>query len=471
MGSWDALLTTLDSKLSEAGDAPVVSRWCPQLPTPPQKLFVSLNAPEALYGGAAGGGKSSALLMDALRHVDVPGYSAILFRRTLTDLSLPEGLMDRAGTWLRPTAARWHGDNKSWSFPSGARLVFGYLDAPYDHERYQGAAFQYVGFDELTQIRPSSYEYLFSRNRKLTDSDITLKMRAASNPGGRYHSYVYNRFVGPSADKSKVVFVPAKLTDNPHINQAEYVERLKRMDDITRAQLLDGLWVTDTNGRIYPITDAMIVDDCPYEPSEMQHVLGVDLGTREDKPTTSYCIVSWYKHDDVAYVTYGVKSAGDTPYTIADEIKELEETFTAGGFVKVVMDAGGLGKGYIDVAQQRHKMRHIEPAEKNDKLGYRKLLRGAMERGEVKFLRPSTRPLVDELENLHWDDTGTKEAKGSDNHCSDSFLYAWRASMSYLATEAAQTPKLGDGEAYEKLLEEQALERLERKNRKDEIWL
>jgi hypothetical protein len=90
-------------------------------------LFLLLNNEEALYGGAAGGGKSDAMLMAALQYVDVPGYNAILFRRTFQDLALPESLMDRSLQWLGGSDAKWNSSTHTWTFPSGARLAFGYL--------------------------------------------------------------------------------------------------------------------------------------------------------------------------------------------------------------------------------------------------------------------------------------------------------------------------------------------------------
>ena len=90
---------------------------------------------EAFFGGAGGPGKSDALLMAALQWVDTPGYNALLLRKSYTDLALPEALMDRAGQWLRGTGARWKTQEKAWHFPSGARLVFGYLETERDKYR------------------------------------------------------------------------------------------------------------------------------------------------------------------------------------------------------------------------------------------------------------------------------------------------------------------------------------------------
>ena len=87
---WNKVLDYLTPK-----DAP----YCPEEPSITQRVFLRTYALEALFGGAAGGGKSSALLMAALQYIDVPQYSAILFRRTYADLALPGAIMDRFQLW------------------------------------------------------------------------------------------------------------------------------------------------------------------------------------------------------------------------------------------------------------------------------------------------------------------------------------------------------------------------------------
>lgn len=122
--------------------------------------------------------------MGGLQFVTVPGYAALLLRRTYRDLALPGALNQMGHEWLQGTAAKWSGIDNRWTFPSGATLTFGYLDTDADKYRYQSSEFQYVGFDELTQFTEDAYRYLFSRLRKRTGVNIPIRMRAASNPGG-----------------------------------------------------------------------------------------------------------------------------------------------------------------------------------------------------------------------------------------------------------------------------------------------
>lgn len=146
--------------------------YIPVEPTGKELAFLLLNQLEAFFGGAAGGGKSEALLIGALQYVDVPGYSAIIFRKTLSDLNLPESLMSRANEWLYGYAKDdlrrpiFKGQDHKWVFPSGAILQFGYIGEVRAKQRYQGSSYQFVGFDEVCQHYDWDYLYMFSRLRR-----------------------------------------------------------------------------------------------------------------------------------------------------------------------------------------------------------------------------------------------------------------------------------------------------------------
>lgn len=261
--------------------------YVPQLPTEPQIRFLRLECLEALYGGAAGGGKSSALLMAALQFVDVPGYSALIMRRTFADLKLPGALIDRAHEWLSGTGAWYNAQEHRWRFPSGATIQFAYCEAEHDVHRYQGSEFQFLGLDEATQFSQYQLTYLFSRLRRRIEIPVPPRVRLASNPGGPGHAFIKDRFgIGrrPSERAPEVVarvFVPAKLADNPHVDAEQYRKALAELDPVTRAQLEDGNWDAVASGRfnretltrqryrvvnnsfVFPDGRRINCDDCP----------------------------------------------------------------------------------------------------------------------------------------------------------------------------------------------------------------
>jgi predicted phage terminase large subunit-like protein len=278
MTDWQKVLDYLEPKMPP---------FCPEDPSLTQKVFLRTYAMEALFGGAAGGGKSSALLMSAMQYVDTPSYSAILFRRTFADLALPGALMDRFQTWIAPhDEVRWNSNNNTATFPSGARIAFGYLNNSQDYLRYKGAEFQFIGMDEVTEIRESDYRYMFSRLRRPASgplSRVPLRMRAATNPAP---NWVRQRFIVEGKERGRV-FVPSKLTDNPGVDADSYRQALAELDPIERRRLEMGDWWVTTLGSMFLREGFVIVDaaEIPTITSSSRLVRFWDLAATEVSAT------------------------------------------------------------------------------------------------------------------------------------------------------------------------------------------
>ena len=276
--NWEEILKYLEPKKSS---------YCPEVASLTQKVFLRSYALEGLFGGAAGGGKSSALLMSALQYVDVPGYSAILFRRTYADLSLPGALMDRFRQWVSNyDDVHWNNNTYIATFPSGARVTFGYLNNVNDYLRYKGSEFQFIGMDEVTEIRENDYRYLFSRLRRPADgplSQVPLRMRAASNPAP---NWVRQRFIVEGKETGRI-FVPSKLTDNPGIDAESYRQALMALDPIERRRLEVGDWWATTLGTCFDRTSFVVVDssEIPQVESASRAVRFWDLAATEPNPS------------------------------------------------------------------------------------------------------------------------------------------------------------------------------------------
>jgi hypothetical protein len=245
----------------------------------PQTDFLSASEQEVLYGGAAGGGKSYAMVADPIRYVNNPNANMLLVRRSTEELRELISISKK----LYPAAiegARFLERDKTWVFPSGASLWMSYLDRDDDVSRYQGQAFNWIGFDELTQWpTPYAWNYMRSRLRSAKGSGLELYQRATTNPGGAGHHWVKKAFIDPAPPNTsfwatdpstgetivfpkghrregepllKRKFVPATLFDNPYLaDDGMYEANLLSMPEHQRRQLLEGDW-TLNEGAAFP---------------------------------------------------------------------------------------------------------------------------------------------------------------------------------------------------------------------------
>lgn len=205
---------------------------------------------EALFGGAAGPGKSDALLMGAAQTAWLyPGSASVIVRRTHKDLTKPGAILDRAMDWWIKLVTKWDRESSVFHFPNGSKVQFGYHNHPTHDDQFHGAEYQYAAFDELTQFKtPRAYEWVRSRLRRLAGSHTPIRILSASNPGGPGHTWVQARFVGGYDVSGKRLkpqhpYFPATIEDNPSIDRASYIKNLSSMwDPVRREQLLNGDW-------------------------------------------------------------------------------------------------------------------------------------------------------------------------------------------------------------------------------------
>lgn len=284
----------------------------------PQTRFLSLSCLEALYGGQGGGGKTDALLVDAIRYVGRgygPKYNALILRREFPDLD--KSAIPRSHELYPMLGGLYNEQKKLWRFPAGERVYFGHSQHEHDIQQYKGAAFQFIGPDELTDFTEIMYRFLFSRLRSA--HGIPLRMRPATNPGGVGHDWVFRRFAPWLDPKSPIrgapgqvlyfvregeeerlvekgtdgaagrTFVPAKLSDNPYLDSdGAYRRSLDELDPVTRAQVRDGNWlIKPARGLYFKRAWFHVVD---YAPAWSQVVARVRYWDLAASPEGDYAV-------------------------------------------------------------------------------------------------------------------------------------------------------------------------------------
>ncbi|MBF2051944.1 MAG: phage terminase large subunit [Candidatus Sericytochromatia bacterium] len=246
----------------------------------PQETFLSSPADIAIYGGAAGGGKTFALLLETLRNIGNPGFRAVIFRRTFADVVQSGGIWEDTETMYPQFGARSNQQTLAWEFPSKAKVGFAHLQHEKDKLKYQGAQIPLIAFDELTHFTETQFFYLLSRNR--STCGVIPYMRATTNPdaeswvasliswwwdaetgfaipersgvirwivrdGNDIHWYDSKAEAQQQHPKSlplSFTFVPARLEDNPALLKKDpaYKAKLQALPLVERARLLGGNW-------------------------------------------------------------------------------------------------------------------------------------------------------------------------------------------------------------------------------------
>tara|TARA_R110002051_G_scaffold314384_1_gene391448 strand:- start:5628 stop:7301 length:1674 start_codon:yes stop_codon:yes gene_type:complete len=274
----------------------------------PQTEFLAAPEIDVLYGGAAGGGKSYAMLVDPLRYCHKSVHRALILRRSMPEL---RELIDKSRE-LYPQAfpgCKFREVEKLWNFPSGAKIEFGFLERDADVYRYQGQAYSWIGFDEITHLPTEfGWNYLASRLRT-TDPEIVPYLRCTANPGGIGAQWVKKRYIDPcvpnnsfeGSDGLTRKFIPARLQDNPFLSQdGRYEQMLKALPDVQRRQLLEGNWDV-SEGAAFTEFDPDVHIIPPFQiPLGWERLKGIDYGYASE----SACIWATLDSSDGTLIVY-----------------------------------------------------------------------------------------------------------------------------------------------------------------------
>lgn len=317
---------------------PANAAWSPN--PGPQCAFLACGHREALYGGSAGSGKTDSLLGCAVRYVDQPDCNGIILRRSYPEL---RNLIKRSMQIYPSIGGAYNQSQHEWRFNSGATIIFRFALKEQDCYSYQGDAFSFIGWDELTQFPGdatdeetgetynSAYVYMMSRLRRRTDSKIRLMVRSTCNPGGVGGHWVKARFgINDAGDASGTLdpktkhhrtFIPGRIKDNPYYAGGEYERTLNALPAAQRKALRDGRWDVYAGaqfGEFNPLVH--IVEPFPI-PNHWPRWRGADDGFA----APACCVWLTQNPDTKQYVAYQeLYRAGMTGPVYGDRVKEMD---------------------------------------------------------------------------------------------------------------------------------------------------
>lgn len=334
----------------------------PYVPTPKQIMFHQSKANEVLFGGAAGGGKSVAIVMDALaRCLKFPETKAYIFRRTYRELE--DTVINEAMARYPSDLGNYNVGRHEFRLFNGSKVYFRHCASASDMYDYSGAEIHWLYFDELTTFEREIYEFLRTRLRAKRTLGVVPIVRCSSNPGGVGHGWVKSMFVdageyyelvehvvdSETLGKKKrftTQYIPSLAIENPHITQ-DYIFELERKDPNLRRALLQGDW-NAFEGMAFPdfvdspdhYDDRLrthVINPFPIPPS-WPRVMSFDHGYSKpfsvgwwaiDRAGTAYRYREWYgverRNDGSPVPNTGLKL---TPFQIAKGIIEREEEET-----------------------------------------------------------------------------------------------------------------------------------------------
>ena len=337
----------------------------------PQEKFLSTTADIAIYGGAAGGGKSFALLLDPLRHFNNEKFNGVIFRRTTPQITNPGGLWDEAAYLYMPLAANPNQQDLTFQFKSGMTMKFAHLEHDKNIYDWQGAQIPYIGFDELTHFSEKQFFYMLSRNR--STSGVPGYVRATTNPDSE--SWVrkfLDWWIGddgyPIAERDGIIrwfvrrnneiiwsdtkedenaksvtFISALLSDNKIFVEKDpsYKANLESLPYVERMRLLKGNWnVRPSAGNFFKSRYFEIVDALPQC---VQTVRYWDRAASEEK-TADYTVgVKMHRTSDNQFYISDVIRFQGSPLKVRTAIKNAASQDGRQTVVGIEQDPGQAG--------------------------------------------------------------------------------------------------------------------------------
>ena len=377
----------------------------------PQTDFLAASEKDVLYGGAAGGGKSFAMLIDPLRYCHFAEHRALILRRSMPEL---REIIDKSRE-LYPKAfkgAKFKEVEKLWQFPSGAKIEFGFLERDADVYRYQGQAYSWIGFDEITHLPTEfGWNYLASRLRT-TNPELPTYLRCTANPGGVGAHWVKKRYIEPSPENKTFQgkdgltrkFIPARLQDNPFLAEdGEYERMLESLPAIQRRQLLEGNWDISEGAAFAEFDKSMHVIP-PFDvPTWWERLKGIDYGYASE----SCCLWGVVDPEDKTLIIYReLYRKGLTGEALADTLTEMEANEVKS--ISGVLDTAAWARtGYTGptigemLAIKGHKLRRADKNRIAGKVQIHEYLRPDRETGRPRLQIFNTcTNLIKELQSL-----------------------------------------------------------------------
>jgi len=392
----------------------------------PQEDFLAASETDVLYGGAAGGGKSYAMLVDPLRYAHRSAHRGLIIRRSMPEL---RELIDKSRE-LYPKAfpgCKYKEVEKLWNFPSGAKIEFGFLERDADVYRYQGQAYSWIGFDEITHLPTEfAWNYLASRLRT-TDSEIVPYMRCTANPGGVGATWVKKRYIDPAPSYESFTghdglsrkFIPARLQDNPFLaHDGRYEKMLQALPPTQRQQLLDGNWDVSEGAAFTEFVPQLHVIT-PFDiPISWERVKGIDYGYASE----SACIWGAVDPSDGTLIIYReLYQKGLLGTELADLITNMEmsDPFSVQGVLDTACwsRTGTTGPTIGETLQRAgHKLRRADKNRIQGKIQIHEYLK-VMQSGRPRIQILNTCPnLIRELQSIPLDKRNPEDV---DTHAPD----------------------------------------------------